>query len=191
MHDNLLILGDGWSMPADLQSVLSWNISYDVGALGRGIKSYPGPVQHWLNVDGESAIHWAENLPNGDGTIKHTIGAVRGFDVDWNMTQPNYHYDEITGEDQERIHGSSALFAVLVGFELGYDKIILAGCPLDCEGHYYFRQSKDTLGPIWLGMDFMAWLDLAQLPISACVRSLSGYTAKIMGQATKEWINGK
>ena len=51
-HDTLLILGDGFCMREDLGEFLSWHIPHDVGALGRGIKEYPGKVQHWFNADG-------------------------------------------------------------------------------------------------------------------------------------------
>lgn len=187
-HDIILILGDGDTMPQDLKEFLSWGISHDAGSLGRSIKEYPGKVLHWFNADGDSAIQWAENLPNGNGTIKHTLGNVRGFDVDWEIEQDNYHYAEITGEKAERTHGSSALFAVLVCLEMGYQRIVLAGCPLDTEGHYYFPdKNRDTLGPIWLGLDFMAWLDFLDMPEHNNVRSMSGYTAKIIGKANKLW----
>lgn len=173
-------------MPEDLKTFLSWDIKHDVGALGRAIRECPSVahdlVRHWFNADGEASIQWAKSLP--DETIKHTLGAVDGFDVDWELTQNDYHFDEITGEKAHRMHGSSALFATLASLYIGYKRVILAGCPLDTEGHYYFPQSKETLGPIWLGFDFMAWLDFAQLPEAANVRSMSGYTAKILGEAT-------
>ena len=188
-HDTLLIIGDGFCMLDDLKEFLSWDIPHDAGALGRGIKEYPGKVLHWFNADGDLSIQWAKNLPNGNGTIKHTMGEVEGFDVDWDIEQPDYHNGEITGEGPTRMHGSSALFATLAGLEMGYEKIILAGCPLDCEGHFYFAQSKETLGPIWLGYDFMAWIDFREM--EKPVRSMSGYTAKILGRPTKEWQNEK
>lgn len=187
-HDVLLILGDGQSAPDDLIRFLDWDIPHDASSLGRSIKLVPGHVQHWFNADGESAIHWAENLPNGNGTIKHSFGEIRGFDVDWEITQHDYHFDEITGEKAFRTHGSSSLFGTLAALFMGYKRIVLAGCPLDTEGHYYFEPRADTLGPIWLGFDFMAWLDFAELPEAAKVRSMSGYTAKMIGEATKEWL---
>jgi hypothetical protein len=187
-NEVLLVLGDGDSMLRDMEEFCSWDIPHDVGALGRGIKVYPGYVRHWFNADGETAIHWVKNLINGNGTITHTLGPVEGFDVDWDMEQPDYHFPEITNQ-KDRIHGSSALFATLAGLYLGYSKVVLAGCPLDQNGHYYFdKKDKDTLGPLWLGMDFMAWLDFTEQTEASRVRSMSGYTAKILGQADREWI---
>jgi hypothetical protein len=181
-HDTILILGDGQSMPADLKKFLQWNIPHDVGALGRAVREYPGTVDHWFNADGDLSIAWARDLPAE--TIKHTMGEVDAFDTDWDLEQPDYHNGTITNEGPgSRMHGSSALFATLACIEMGYQKIILAGCPLDTEGHYYFPQNKETLGPIWLGYDYMAWLDFAEQPEAKRVASMSGYTAKILGTA--------
>lgn len=189
----LLVLGDGESMPSDLDTFLSWGIEHDVGALGRGIKDYPGRVHHWFNGDGETAIQWAKNLPNGNGTIKHTCGHVDGFDVDWDWrNKDDYHYGTITGEGPGRSHGSSAMFATLAGLYMGYDRIVLAGCPLDSNGHYYWpEKTQDTLGPLWMGFDMMAWIDFRDSENGHRVRSLSGYTAKIMGYADKKWVQGE
>jgi hypothetical protein len=184
----LFILGDGRSMLSDLTEFMSWDIGHDAGCIGRCVKSYPGHVKHWFNADGETAIAWTKQLKeqHQNGLVTHTIGPVDGFDVDWDIEQPDYHYREMTGEGQ-RMHGSSALFAVLAGLEMGYDKVILGGCPMDAEGHWYFEPtSKDTLGPLWLGLDYMAWLDLSKETDK--VRSLSGYTAQIMGEASRQWL---
>jgi len=190
-NDLIVIIGDGRSMPDDVETFLRWKIPHDAGALGRAVRQYPsivnGIVRHWFNADGEQSIQWAKALP--DDTLKHTLGDVAGFDVDWELIQDDYHYEDMTNE-AGRMHGSSAMFATLASLHMGYKRVILAGCPLDTEGHYYFEQSKETLGPIWLGLDFMAWLDFAQLPDAAKVRSLSGYTKIILGEATKEWTNG-
>ena len=188
--DVILILGDGDSMPADLETFLSWGVKHDSGALGRAVRQYPsianGIVNHWFNADGETAIDWARRLP--EQTIKHTLGNVAGFDIDWDIEQPDYHHQDITG-DSNRSHGSSAFFATLASLHMGYSKVVLAGCPLDTEGHYYFQdKNKETLGPIWLGFDFMTWLDFSKTEQSVNVRSLSGYTAIILGKADKGWI---
>jgi len=188
----ILILGDGQSMPDDLDTFLEWGVEHDAGALGRGVREYPsvtmGMVHHWFNADGELSIAWAKQLPSE--IIKHTMGDVAGFDVDWELNQDDYNNGTITGEKPgSRMHGSSALFAVLASLAMGYEKVVLAGCPLDTEGHYYFAQSKETLGPIWLGYDFMAWLDFKDQVESVQVRSMGGYTSKIIGKATKEWLN--
>uniref|UniRef100_A0A6M3KIV2 Uncharacterized protein n=1 Tax=viral metagenome TaxID=1070528 RepID=A0A6M3KIV2_9ZZZZ len=84
-------------------------------------------------------------------------------------------------------HGSSALFAAYICLTLGYKKIVLAGCPLDSNGHWYFPANQ--LGPRWTGESYQAWLDFAREPEAKKVKSLSGYTAQIVGEATREWAN--
>ena len=121
------------------------------------------------------------------GAITHTLGPVDGFDVDWEIEQDDYNYERLTGE-RGRLHGSSALFAALAGVAMGYDRIVLAGCPLDTGGHWYFEpEGPETLGPIWLGVDFAAWIDFSLMPEARKVRSMSGYTARILGTARKTW----
>lgn len=189
----LLILGDGRCLKDDLGEFLGWKLNHDVGAIGRSIKVYPGPVQHWFNADGEGSEHWAKNLQNGKDTVKHTLGDIAGFDADWEVIQDDYNNSKITNEKGLRLHGSSALFAVLAGLYMGFKRIILAGCPLDTNGHWYFGDElyesipQDVYGPIWLGYDFMAWLDFREHKEAERVKSVSGYTAKILGKATKEW----
>jgi len=190
-NDVLLILGDGRTMPEDRSLFRSWGIPHDLGAIGRSIKICDGRADHWWNADGETAIAWVKQIKaqSKNGLLTHSLGPVEGFDVDWDIQQPDYHYKRITGE-KGRIHGSSSLFAALTAIAMGYQKIVLAGCPMDSEGHWYFEPTgPETLGPIWLGLDFMAWLDFAKDPRSKRIRSLSGYTADILGEATKSWCD--
>jgi len=187
--DILLILGDGRSLDNDKRIFSLLGVKYDVAAIGRSIKACSNP-KHWFNADGQTAMAWAKQIKEQHkGTITHTLGDEDGFDVDWEIEQPDYHYAEITGE-KGRLHGSSAFFATLAGLEMGYKKIVLAGCPLDTEGHWYFEpKDVETLGPMWLCLDFMAWLDFAGTANAIKVRSMSGYTQKILGSLTHGWLN--
>lgn len=187
-HPVLLITGDGRSLLPDLADVGRLGIQCDVGAIGRSIKHTSRPT-HWFNADGETAIAWAKQVKEQTGAITHTLGPVDGFDVDWDVEQDDYRYEQITGE-RGRIHGSSAMFATLAGIAMGYEKIILAGCPLDSAGHWYFEPTgPETLGPLWMGVDFAAWVDFSGNGDSHRVRSMSGYTAKILGKVSKQWLN--
>jgi len=189
-HDMLLILGDGRTARGDLLEAQTWPIAFDLGAIGRSI-SLALSVDHWFNVDGESAIQWAQSLKAVavNGLLTHTMGEVRNFDCDWDIEQPDYHYEDITHE-KGRLHGSSSLFATLAAVAMGYQKIILAGCPMDSEGHWYFEPTgPETLGPMWQGMDYMAWIDFAETEASNKVRSMSGYTAKLLGSPVCGWLH--
>lgn len=159
-----------------MNNFLGWKVRHDVMAIGRSINLYPGRVLHWANVDGEQCIWWAEHLPlknAGKMPIRHTLGDVRGYDVDWDIKD-----DVIWGKDDAVIwHGSSSLFAVYACLALGYEDIYLAGCPLDNKGHWYYGEDS---GPRWFGECFIAWLEFAKTPEAKKVKSFSGYTKQIL-----------
>ncbi len=178
-------MGDGRTLPKDLEEFLSWDIPHDVMSMGRSINVYPSKVMHWANVDSAEAIWWAEHLPlknDGKMPIRHTLGECRAYDVDWEII------DEIKFEhgDNSMWYGSTALFAVYACLALGYQKIILAGCPLDNKGWWFFDEKE--VGPRWQGECYQAFFEFAKNDGAEKVRSLSGYTAQIIGKATKEWL---
>jgi len=180
-NDLALVTGDGRSLPNDLRTFLDWRLQHDVLAIGRSINLYPGRVEHWLNVDGADSSWWAEHLQlknDGKMPIRHSLGECKGYDVDWDDGR-------ITNEPWR---GSTALFAVYVALALGYEKIVLAGCPLDSKGHWFY--DPEVTGPEWLEEDYEAWRELARTPEGNRVRSLSGNTAEIIGLAKEEWCNG-
>jgi hypothetical protein len=169
-NDGLLITGDGRSLMDDLESLGQSVKEYDIMSIGRSIKICPPPVKHWAMVDGPTN-KWAEHLPlvnGGSFPIRHTLGLCAGFDVIWD-----------DGEDDGALwYGTSALFATLVALNLGYEKIILAGCPMDKEGHWYF--GEEWKGPEWREEDYQAWRDFVKLPEAKKVSSLSGFTKEVL-----------
>ena len=177
-----LITGDGRSLPSDMGAFLTWGVPHDVMAIGRSVKEYPGRVLHWANVDGADSKWWAEHLPkrnDGDFPIRHSMGDLPWYDIDWDVK------DEIIySSEKNDWHGSSSLFAVYACLALGYKKIVLAGCPLDNKGHWW--HGPECTGPLWLGETYQAWLEFSLTPEAEKVRSLSGYTAIMVGKAFKE-----
>ena len=179
-NDLALITGDGRSLPDDLRTFLKWGLQHDVLAIGRSINLHPGRVGHWLNVDGADSVWWAEHLElknDGKMPIRHTMGECKGYDVDWDDGR-------VTNEPWS---GSTALFAVYVALEMGFQKIVLAGCPLDSKGHWFYP--PEELGPIWTEETYKAWRDFSKTPEADRVRSLSGFTRETLGLATKENSN--
>lgn len=177
-HPLVLITGDGSSLREDLgRFFCSDHDGYDLYCIGRSYQVLPHGLKmdHWGNVDGEPCIWWAENLPEDkihDGTLRHTLGEVRGYDVDWDINGSPYNMDEVLW------HGTTSLFAVLTCLKMGYEQIVLAGCPLDSKGHWYFPK---TTGPEWPGQTYQVWLDFAASPEAKRVKSFSGYTAQMLG----------
>lgn len=169
---------------ADMKEFLSWGLPHDTGCIGRSVNVYPGPVDHWFNVDASEAVWWAKNLlctpRNGHGVYRHTLGEIEGYDIDWDIED---EWPIIT--DNDIWHGSTSLFAAMCAISMGYEKVVLAGCPMDQKGHWYFDES--ITGPRWSVECFMAWLEFAKQKDSMKVKSMSGYTGQILGRPDKEW----
>jgi hypothetical protein len=180
-HSTVVIAGDGRTLLEDIEAIDSLVSSYDTYPIGRSINVFP-VVDHWGNVDCNESIWWAENLPNKwrGQPQRHTLGPCRGFDFYWDIPQIDYDIKDLMW------HGSTALFAVHTSLAMGYERVVLAGCPLDGAGHWYF--GPEDKGPRWTGECYQAWLDFSICREARKVRSLSGYTKIILGEPTREWV---
>jgi hypothetical protein len=86
--------------------------------------------------------------------------------------------------------GTSALFAVWVALEhLGYDRVILAGVPLDGSRRFFdpphtapWRGAADPRGLGALSMDRGPWEEAARTWFSGRVRSCSSWTGALLGR---------
>jgi hypothetical protein len=179
-HDILLITGDGKTLLADLEHFLEQKMPHDVLCMGRSIQKYPGFVDHYVDVDSDAGAWVLENLEKNhpdkvgpDGILTHTLGHVEWVDCDWDIKHCPWDMADVMW------HGSSALFSVLIGLQMGYRRIYLAGCPLDSKGHWYFPE--EDYGPRWTMETYQAWFEFAKTPDAKKVRSLSGYTGQLLG----------
>jgi len=183
-HPILLITGDGLSLPKDLKVFRELCDKHDVLCIGRSYRLIYGPIDHWADVDGQESYSWAETLQVQwrNGPQRHTLGEMRGFDFFWIIKHTFYAMEDVMW------CGSTSLFATVIAVAMGYEKIVLAGCPLDSNGHWYWANLKDNKGPRWEGETFMAWLDFCDTPESKKVRSLSGYTKIMLDSPTTQWL---
>jgi len=170
----VLIMGDGACLSDDLKDYYSFLEPADVFAVNKSINFY-GRCKHWGTADGEEAIHQAIQLKlQHPKLICHTLEPeIQGFDVFWkpdNMDAINWR-------------GSSALFAAEACLGMGYKKIVLAGVPMDNNGHWYDPFVK---GPLWTEEAYMKWEMFAKS--DPPVKSMSGWTNKLFGRPTKKWL---
>ena len=191
IENTVLITADGHTLLDDLKEFESWDIPHDLFCVNKSLNAVIRPVNHWAAIDAEEAFWFAEQSaaetrPEGHKLARHTIGICRnGYDCFWRIR-------ESTRGDERGLlmwSGSTTYFAVLASVWMKYDKIIIAGAPLDMKNHWY--EPPGDNGPRWNGEFYMSWMDFAQRPEAKAVKSLSGYSAFILGKATKEWVNGK
>jgi hypothetical protein len=91
----------------------------------------------------------------------------------------DYRYPGMTGS------GSSGLLAVKCAQAEGYNRIVLAGVPLQTEQKHFFD------GNLWVERDqFAAAWDIAWPFLNGEVRSLSGWTRHKLGAPTPTWFAG-
>jgi hypothetical protein len=182
--DVLLITGDGSQLQGDMDEFLELYRRCDLMCIGRSIQYVGFAVQHYVDVDADAGKWVAENLyrnnPLAGKPIRHTLGEVDWFDWGWDTD------DVIFPMAEAMWFGSSAFFGVLIGIEMGYRRIALAGCPMDRNGHWYHPENINT--PSWRYQDLAVWLEFAGNGYADNVRSMSGYTATILGRPTKQWV---
>jgi hypothetical protein len=186
-NDTVLITGDGGSLPDDVKTFESWDIPHDLYCVNRSMLYFNRPIDHWGAVDMEESAwfsQYANEVHLAMRPLRHTMGYCAGFDIFWGIEQ------EWDNEYQKKIWaGNTGYFGVLTSIAMGYRNVVLAGMPLDRQPHWY--EPGDTRGPNWVGACYTQWMDFKmQMPNKAeKVRSMSGYSAFILGKAEKDWIN--
>jgi hypothetical protein len=188
--ETVFITGDGMCLSEDVKEFESWGIPHDLFCCNRSMLYFQRPVRHWCAVDSEESMWFTEHFnetisPSDRSIIRHVIGyCPDGYDFFW-YVPPGICENEY----QKQIWaGNSGYFAILASIEMGYKKLILGGMPLDCNPHWYEPESE--YGPNWVGAAYRTWMDFKMQNKNADrVRSMSAYTAFILGKATKEWAS--
>jgi hypothetical protein len=156
---------------------ISNDIRADIMAVNLMGLIYPGRIQHWVSIHHEifAGLEALRSFRLGrHGHVwTHSLKTGPGVQFAWGI---------------EKMGGTSTLYAALVALCLGYTKVILAGAPLNNDGHFYDPPGEVTAfnsRPIKL-----EWESARQEMFQDRVRSMSGWTKKTLGEPTKEWING-
>lgn len=81
---------------------------------------------------------------------------------------------------------SSGGFAAKVALEDGFDRVVLAGVPMRHDDNHFTR------GKPWLQRDsFTDGFEKSVPHFAGRVRSMSGWTAEILGVPSPDWLNGE
>lgn len=175
----LLVVGSGHCLWDDLARLNSLGLGGDVMAVNFASVFYPGPVHHLaslhpLNIPHWIALRWLASNIEGPRIHTHAQEPLPGVETTW-----RFECGCGTG-------GTSSLFAVLVGLALGYERVILAGVPLDNLGHFY-----DPPGPVkrdWQKLESRAvnieWECARETVFHGRVKSMSGMTKAMLGEPT-------
>lgn len=144
-------------------------------ACNHAARDFDGPLDHWATMHPELLPRWiAERRAAGRPDAGHLWAAA-------------HRPASIEVRRLRSPGGSSGLFAVFVGLELGLERMILCGIPMaqkvphfDDERRRPWREARQYW-PAW---------ERAKAQMGDRVRSMGGYTASWLGSPTREWLDG-
>jgi hypothetical protein len=184
----VLITGDGNTLKDDVREFESWGLPHDLYCTNRSLLFFERQIDHWAAIDIEESCWFSQNVNQkvepDKPILRHTIGECPvAYDIWWEM---DYAWEN---DFQRRVFvGNTGYFAILTALNMGYEKVVLAGMPIDGNPHWYEPEEKE--GPNWNGLTYRQWMDFKMKHEKAGqVKSLSGYSAFILGHATKEWAD--
>ena len=166
-----LILGGAASVWDDAERALEMAEFDAVIAVNDIGVHWPGRLDAWATLHPEKLPRWERD--------RRTRGYPGGY-VRWSHAEKP-HIDRMTTDWR----GSSGLFAVKVALEEGYDKIVLAGIPMTAGDAHFFDDASWTASRGYLP----AW-NKRRLEMSGRVRSMSGWTALLLGEVDEGWLAG-
>lgn len=167
---SLLIVAGGRCVWDDLERAdpFGWDVMV-VNDIGMHL---PCEIRHWFSMHGDQIPTWI------------TARGFRYKNYDSRLVTHSVHHPSHTKYVWPWPgHGTSGLNAVYTGLGLGYDKIMVAGMPLDDSGHYFdppddSRLLKYEQKPAWTNFNQEAngrlWANAAKNVFDGRVEFLSG-----------------
>ncbi len=161
------------------------NQGWPVAAVNRIGIDWPGELAHWCSWHHELLPLWAmvrsPYMDNGR--------LCRGpMQTQFHSTRP-VPGGNSTAWSFRLKRGNSTMFALMVLLALGYEKVIMAGCPHDASG-YYFRAPWVPRVDYGVQAGRETWCEAAATFFQDRVRSMSGWTRELLGEPDTEWLHG-
>ncbi len=137
-------------------------------------RDFPGYLDHWVSYHVELLPMWIEareraGLP--------PAGAY------WSVQRSRPASTTLEVRRVKNHGGSSGLVAVDVALELGCDRVVVCGCPLEMAAAHYDNPAS------WRDANNYKKAWRTRQSQMGAVRSMSGFTREILGAPTKEWLN--
>lgn len=165
MKKSILILGGARCVWEDVASLGQWPAHVDVAAVNDVGAKWPGHLRFWASLHPKKFKKWEmlrknNGHPSGYEKYGNKFGKPM---IDWVV--PDWG-------------GSSGLYAVKISLSLGYDKIVLAGIPMDPkEKHFFSEKDWEACFQHRFREAWERHID----DIKPFVRSCSGWTRNLLG----------
>lgn len=182
-----LVVGGARCVWRDLNAALELT-TYDAVLCVNDVGTvYEDPIQYWCTLHPEKFHKWQSlRAENGFNTDYQAWSYEPNSPLETREVKPridkwtDYRYPGTDGS------GSSGLFAVKVAQEQGFNRIVLAGVPMKGTEAHFFDDKP------WSERDqfLVAW-EIAKPFLRDTVRSMSGWTRKLLGAPTPQWLAGE
>ena len=167
-----LVLGGAASVFDDAERVLEMAEFDAVIATNDAGAHWSGRLDQWATLHPEKLPRWERD--------RRTRGYPGGY-VRWSHAEKP-HIDRVTMDWR----GSSGLFAVKVALELRFDRVVLCGVPMAADGAHFFDAAEWAACRGYLN----AW-NTRHKELAGRVRSMSGWTARLLGEVDEGWLSGR
>jgi len=166
MNEVIAIIGRAPCWSADFKSLTAMVPEVDVMTVGKDCE-YAGHVDFFATYHpADIPVYFTKRKSSGQNTdykvICHVNEENRPADLVFRYEHPS---------------GSSALLGTQAAIYLGYKKIVLCGCPLEGVNEQNYSYTSFQKG----------WVK-HKAGLENKVRSMSGWTAKFLGQPDLEWL---
>lgn len=177
-----LVLGGGACVWADMEAALNIGEFQAVMTCNDVTAAYPGPIDACASLHSASWPMWLDERERRGYERPLTVfghNEARGG-LKTNRVDVFTEY-RFPGQDRS---GSSGLFALKVALiDLGYDRAVLCGVPMAAKQRHFFDAHD------WAGAEaHKAGWHQALPHIAERARSMSGFTADLLGLPTEEWL---
>lgn len=177
-----LVLGGAECVWTDAETAMAMVDPDAVIAVNDMIALWPGKIDYACTLHREKLLGW------------QTGRKAAGFNADYQTayfekpkkrpTGPAPKVDLVVSDRWPHLDtGSSGLYGVKVALNEGFDRVILAGIPMDAGlGHFVRHETWDAargFRAAWVG---------AIPHILGPVRSMSGWTREILGYPSQDWL---
>lgn len=171
-----LVLGGAASLWDDLSAARKLLTPDAVAVVNKTGIIYPHDIDYWCSYHPDQLEVWI------DQRRKNKLPDAKQL---WIGSQNRYG-DRIGAKLLPQMGGSSGLLAVNVLLQEGFTHIVLAGVPMDPgQGHFDGRNG----GKPWKdGIRLQKQWVLDKARLLSKVKSMSGWTAELLGTPTREWL---
>lgn len=176
-----LLLGGAkslWDDLAQLEELVGGTWPHTVFAINDSGWAYPHRIHYWVSLHQEKMPGWMERRRESG----FPMDGIEVWGGSWVTKQDDSKLSWVDHILPVRLVGSSGFHAVEIALHLGHTRVVIAGMPMDFGPHF------DRPGP-WDSAMFHrpAWEQSAE-HWQNLVRSLSGWTAELLGRPDREWL---